>query len=116
MPTSGSVFPFGREWWLSSVAGGKRMPCAARVARCTQRGESTRQHHGIDDLNNAVGLHHVADGDFGGITLGVDDPELAVLFLDCQRATLHCFQLRLAAPGLDAFTQVFGGEAAWHDV
>jgi hypothetical protein len=31
------------------------------------QGESTRQHHGIDDLDNTVGLQHVADGDFGGL-------------------------------------------------
>src|SRR5262249_51978856 len=50
------------------------------------------------------------------VALGVDDPNLAVLFLQGQRAALHRFKLRLAAAGHDALTQVLGGEAAWHDV
>src|SRR5215831_15141680 len=86
---------------------------ASDLARAPTKSDTMNQ---APNCFNAVGLHHVADDDFGGVALGVDDPKLAVLFLDCQRAALHCFQLRLAASGLNAFTQVFGGEATWHDM
>ena len=100
---------------LPAAGRGRSLQRALCIAR-GQGGESARQHHGIDNLDDTVGLHYVTDGDFGGVALGVDDPKLAVLFLDCQRATLHRIQLRLAAACHDALTQVLGGEAAWHDV
>ena len=99
---------------LPAAGRGRSLQRATRCAR--GRGESAGQHHGIDDLDNTVGLQHVADSDFGGITLGIDDPELFVLFLDCQRAALHRFQRCLSATGIDLLAQVLGGEAAWHDV
>ena len=93
---------------LPAAGRGRSLQRATRCARGL--GESARQHHGIDDLDNTVGLHHVADRDFGGITLGIDDPELSILFLDCQCAALHRFQ-RFSAAGIDLLAQVLGGEA-----
>jgi len=94
---------------LPAAGRGRSLQRATRCARGL--GESARQHHGIDDLDNTVGLQHVADGDFGGVTLGVDDPEFAVLFLDCQCAAFHRFQRRFSAAGIDLLAQVLGGEA-----
>src|SRR6516225_4568848 len=42
-----------------------------------------RHQHGIDHMDDAVRLVDVGDRDHGAAALGVDDPDLAAVFLHC---------------------------------
>src|SRR6185312_11227300 len=57
-------------------------------------GSSGRRHqHGVDHMDHAVRLVDVRDRDHRGSTLGVDDPDLAVLELDRQLFALGGLEL-----------------------
>src|SRR5579862_4638631 len=59
----------------------------------TRFGLRGRQQHGVDHVDDAVGLVHVGDRDHRLIALGVDDPGLAVGLLDGEFLALDGLQL-----------------------
>src|SRR5262245_57068445 len=66
---------------------------------------SARQQNGVDHVDDAVRLVHVADGDLSRAAFGVPDPQLAVLLPEGQVGALDGLEHGLAVAGLDLFHQ-----------
>src|SRR5262245_17795263 len=75
-----------------------------------------RQQHRVDDVDDAVRLHHVLDGDLGGVAFGVPHPDRAVFDLDGEILTFDGLKHGLATALLDRRHQILGGETARNDV
>src|SRR6476646_7348702 len=81
------------------------------LAVAIPRKRSAMHQHGVDHMDDAVRLHHVLDGDLGGIALGVPHPQSAVLGLERQLLAFDCLERGLAAVLLDHVHDVLGGIA-----
>src|SRR5262245_27358958 len=77
---------------------------------------SARQQNGVDHVDDAVRLVHVADGDLSRAAFGVPDPELAVLLGEGEVGALDGLEHGLSVTGLDLFHQVVGAQTARDDV
>src|SRR5262245_19087593 len=60
---------------------------------------SARQQNGVDHVDDAVRLVHVADGDLSRAAFGVPDPQLAVLLPEGQVGALDGLKHGLAVAG-----------------
>jgi hypothetical protein len=95
-------------------------PRGGRTAGLTDaelRGEGlARQQHGVDDVDHAVRLKHVLNGDLGGVAFAVPHPDGAILHLEGKLSAFHGLERRLAATPLDHLREVTSGDATWNNM
>ncbi len=72
--------------------------------------------NGIHNVNDAVRLVHIADGDARNATFGIDDFEIFALAIENQGLALHRFQFRAAFAPLDERDEVSRAVFARNDV
>ncbi|KAG1242650.1 hypothetical protein G6F68_016097 [Rhizopus microsporus] len=92
---------------LRSGDSGSREATAAAAVRLprlgsTRRSSLLRHQHAVDHVDHAIGLADIGNADSRLATLGIDDPQLAVMQRDGERLTFNGLQHGLAAvlPGI----------------
>jgi hypothetical protein len=75
-----------------------------------------RQQHSVDDVDHAVRLKHVLNGDLGGVAFAVPHPDGAILHLEGKLSAFHGLERRLAATPLDHLREVTSGDATWNNM
>ena len=94
-----SLYLRGMKCRQNSGAGEARRAVQHGGSACAKlEGALARHQHGVDDVDHAVRLHHVGDGDLGACRpWRRSDPDRAVLDIDGQLLALDGLQHRLAA-------------------
>src|SRR5271170_1945519 len=104
-----------RRFAKKRTPGGRR-PLSMSRAR-TMGLRSARDHDLVDDVDDAVRLDDVWDGDARDVALRVDDGDMRLAaVLECEWLALNRIERELAARLIDLASDILGGIAAGDDM